>query len=340
MKILTLILVTSFSYFISPAQALVEAESSPPLRCGTISGLSGSVSILDSERKDYRPTVVGGPIFCGDWISTDEGKVVLDFPRLGKFTVGSQTFFQVLDPEAGINVEHDHFVLYRGDVYFEGGKKTNTVHLITPNTRVTLGSQSKGVVSFYEESHTSQVISIDGSLNFENRFLKHSPWKVERGYLSSMTQGQERILPGRQTTAESKSLDRKLTELDVGSETRKKIVSYVSDLAKKKMVVKLGEKIKGGPVNVPSEPREERGNGRSPASERHGAFESGAPTKGNARTIASVHESAIDAEESDAPKVKPKRREKTPEQEENEVKAKEKKRILENLSRITEEDTQ
>ena len=301
--------------------------------------MSGSVSILDAERKDFRATVVGGDIFCGDWVSTEKGKAIIEFPRKGRVIVGSHTFFQILDPAAGSNIDHDHFVLYRGDIYYEGLKKGETTKLITPNTRVTL-SNGKGVVSFLEETHATQVISVEGSLQFENRFLKHTPFRVDRGFISTMAQGHERVLPGRQTTAESKSLDQKLEDLEIPSSDRKSIVDYVLALAKRKLVVKLGDHSKRGIFSTTE-------GGRSPASvpEKYSAVESEKHREANTASAPAVHAANGPVMKTKNRTPKRKRRSLAYGNSSTEVDREnvlnfshEKKRLLESLSAVTEEE--
>lgn len=245
MKILILISLIINGNFFSKAIAKSEVESAPQSVCGKVTYLSGDVSLLDSDRKDYQEIGIGTNIHCGDWISTAQlGKVVIDFNSYGKIIVGLNTFFQVVNPDKPDTITStlkstDRFVLFRGDVYFEGNKKTKESTLVTPNSRVFL-KEGKSLISFIEGNRSTQVISLEGIIQFKNRFLNHDLWKVQKGYISSITDGEERLVPQLNSTIEGNSLNLKLTELDVPPSFRKTIVEYVTELSKKKVNVRLG----------------------------------------------------------------------------------------------------
>ena len=225
------------------ASARPEVTASPALRCGTITSLVGTVAILDSDRREFREVAVGGPVYCGDWVSTESGRIQLKLPRVGRVTIGAQTFLQLLDATSGENLEHDDFVLYRGDAYYEGATKGHAVHLVTPNARVTF-SEGNHIVSYAEDAHSSQLIALQGASTIENRYLKHPPWKVTGGHFSvladEMGKTPSRTLPGTPIVPDPKGLEAKLLALDVPTATRKSILDAVSTLVKHKEVVRLG----------------------------------------------------------------------------------------------------
>lgn len=228
--------------------------------CGTLSGFSGNVQLLDSSRSDFQTIEKGGAIRCGDWVGTEEGAVDFKLASGARVIVGPRTFLQVVNAEEGAS--QDPIILYRGEVFVESKKPLSVV---SANARLRIQG-GKAVVLFVEDSNETQVVNLDGKMSFENRFMTDRPTELTPGYVSMFGANRERSVPNDPRLADADSLEKHLKLLEVPTAIREKIVAQSKTRAKTQTAVKLGGASAAPMVAVEPHHASSTGSGRMPAS--------------------------------------------------------------------------
>jgi hypothetical protein len=99
----------------SPVRAAEPNESGAGKVCGILRSFEGETQIFDYTRTHLGDASFGTKLHCGDWVSVDKGKATVELAVGAAISAGENTFFQVLDPQAGDNPDAAHLALYRGE---------------------------------------------------------------------------------------------------------------------------------------------------------------------------------------------------------------------------------
>lgn len=166
----------------------VSAPAIPLAPCAILEDFAGDVELIDPARSRILETAPQAGIPCSAWISTKQGwgKVRL---RDGHWiNLGSNTFVQFPEPQG------DHVVVYRGEVFAQTGEGSGELRVLTANARarIKLGSS---IVLYNQADEESQLIALNGSSYFENRFEPESGLKVKAGEASDLNFRALRTVP-------------------------------------------------------------------------------------------------------------------------------------------------
>jgi hypothetical protein len=135
------------------------------------------------------------------------GWAQIKFREGQKVRLGHETLVQIRSDE-------DQIVLYRGVVYVESGSGSREFSLATSTGRARL---KRGKIIFINntESDTTQLIALENSATFENRFEVERRVQLYAGESSELNFKQLRVIPLLPSSVASASLKVVLDQLDV-----------------------------------------------------------------------------------------------------------------------------
>jgi len=181
------LMIASFS-----AYAQQPIDSGAGQICGVLRTFHGEIQVFDYTRTHLGDAKFGTKLRCGDWISIDQGRAVIEHVNGAAILVSENSFIQILDPQSGTNPEHAHVALYRGEFLFQAGKTESRV--ITPNA---LGRVVNGgaYVIYSGPSEESQIVGLGGKATLENRFFGEKSIGTEFAHLVAISNPVERLMP-------------------------------------------------------------------------------------------------------------------------------------------------
>jgi hypothetical protein len=157
----------------------------PP--CAVIEKFGGDLQILDATRTKLSDPSMGMPVGCGSWISVSKGWVALKHQGGALIRLGAGTFARLKD-------EKDPLVIHHGVAHLTAGHGRGTIRVITPNARVIL-NKGTAIVIYNNEEEESQVVALEDSATIENRFETHIPVEVKTGEGSDLNFKLLRVVP-------------------------------------------------------------------------------------------------------------------------------------------------
>jgi hypothetical protein len=176
--------------------------------CAVVDRFSGDAEILNESRTRVSETDARAPVDCGGWVSVQNGWVILQHRFGYRIHVGPGSFVQLQD-------DADALVVYRGQVFTQAGGGMGEFRIVTPNARVRL-SRASGVTLFDPEEEKTQLTVVDGKATLENRFdSTQARSTVKSGYASTLDFKLLRVVPSVPKFAANASLKVKLKELHV-----------------------------------------------------------------------------------------------------------------------------
>jgi hypothetical protein len=268
MKSKTLLLIVNLA-FAGAAFASEPTESGATRVCGTLKSFEGVVQIFDHTRTHLGDAAFGAKLSCGDWISIEKGRAVLEHFSGAAVSVGQSSFIQILDPQSGENADHAQFTLYRGEMAVSSPKKTVTL-VATPNAFVRIASGT-GFVLYSTSAKQSQAIGLGGTVTIENRFLPGQRTQASYAQMVSFSDPTERLVPEEARFANSQDLNSRLARLGIPAAVREAVDRAVKMGVRTRMPTTLASertapKIQGVPAGEFSVPFEPAHAARSPAS--------------------------------------------------------------------------
>lgn len=228
-----IIAITLASY---SAYAQQPIESGAGQICGVLRTFQGEIQVFDHTRTHLGDAKFGTKLRCGDWISVDQGKAVIEHVNGAGILVSENSFIQILDPQSGTNPEHAHVALYRGEFLFQAGKGESRV--ITPNA---IGRVEKGgaYVIYSSSSEESQIVGLGGKATLENRFFGEKTMRADFAHLVAFSNPVERLIPEQGRLVNPKELNARLTVLGVDASIMASIEKTVKGASKVRMPVSL-----------------------------------------------------------------------------------------------------
>ena len=182
--------------------------------CGILESFSGNLQILDSTRSHLLETNVRSPIPCGSWVSVSQGWAQIRHQNGPHVHLGSQTFIQLVDFRKDDQFKDDHLVLYKGQVYVQAGNGEEEFRLVSSGGRARV-KRGKIIFIFNTQDDETQLIALENSATLENRFEPTRKIKVHDGEATELNFNMVRVVPGLPRALSISSLKPKLTELRV-----------------------------------------------------------------------------------------------------------------------------
>lgn len=219
-----------------PAWSAQPLESGAGKVCGTLRSFDGETQVFDYTRTHLGDASFGTKLHCGDWVSVDKGKAVLEHVAGAGILVAENTFVQVLDPQSGDNPEHAHLALYRGEFLAQPEKAG--IRIVTPNA-VARVEKGGAFVVYSGASEESQIVGLGGKASLENRFFAEP--RMEAGFAKVVTFANpiERLLPDQARFVNPRDLGERLARLGVPKAILESVEKAVKAGAKTRMPVTL-----------------------------------------------------------------------------------------------------
>lgn len=192
-------------------EASTRSHATPP--CALVEDFYGDSQILDASRTQTQvvaPSSGSKPaVYCGGWISVENGWVQLTHRFGYSIYVGPHSFVQFLD-------DNEALVLFRGQIYAQVGGGMGELHILTPNARIK-ATRSGVIAIFSPEQENTQLITIDGAATIANRYedSKNAQVVVKGGESSQLDLQLLRVAPAVPRIVATASLKAKLAELHV-----------------------------------------------------------------------------------------------------------------------------
>lgn len=249
------------------ADAAEPVESGAGRVCGTLKNFQGEVQVFDSSRTHLGDAAFGTKLRCGDWLSVEKGKAVVEHFSGAALAVSDRTFIQILDPQSGENPEHAHFTLYRGEMVVSApeahkNQGATEIRVTTPNAilRVTNGT---AFTLYSTSADETQGIGLGGSVSIENRFFPEKRMTAGFAQYVSFADPVERLVPETARLVNPRDLNERLAKLGIPQAVRDRVDSVVKVSSKTKMPVTLATAPK---VAAPETGGEFHAADRAPAS--------------------------------------------------------------------------
>jgi hypothetical protein len=249
----------------APALAVeVSPQENPGIPCALISKMAGEVEIFDASRTHLLDATVKAGIPCGGWLSTKQAWVELTHRDGYRVHVGSHAFVQFPESNVDGTSSGDHVVLYKGQVFGSAGGGAGELRVATANARarVTRGSV---LLTFTQETEESQMTTLDNTATFENIFENTRKVTAKAGEATSLDLSLQRVVPTPPKAVAVASLKPKLLDLHIenGEQARaveasirradRTLAAKLYDVEKNEAIAKPGRKPAGSYVRHASD---------------------------------------------------------------------------------------
>ena len=201
--------------------------------CGSLEVFEGDVQILDETRTHLIELKRKAPLPCGCWISSNEGWVHLKHVAGPSLNLGAGSYVQLL----GEKSKTEQVVVYQGQVYADVNGVESVFKLGSALGRVKTQRGKMVYLAGYADHSSSQLIVLEDSAIFENRFEDSRNVKVSEGEMSELRFDLSRVIPQNPTPIAVATLKPKLFDLRIDE----KIQSKAFNLAMKRQERTLAE---------------------------------------------------------------------------------------------------
>ncbi|MCM2279505.1 MAG: FecR domain-containing protein [Oligoflexia bacterium] len=250
-------------------------EPEGPLPCGVIEEFRGAVQIMDPSRTRLIEPELRAAIPCGGWISVGKGRVRISHRDGFQVHLSSNSFAQFPEPNADGKFSGDPVVLYRGQAYARAFDGARQLSVMTANGRVRV-SRGAALVLFNQGDDQTQVVALEGTVSFENRFQKARQVKVAPGETSMLSFRQARVVPSSPKAIALAALRPRLAELGVGEKETRFALAKAKARADRKFAAALDvAKEAKDDVAIASSASRGEASRRAPASEAAAKQEDG-----------------------------------------------------------------
>ncbi len=159
--------------------------------CGSLEVFEGDVQILDQTRTHFIELKRRAPLPCGSWISSNQGWARLKHNAGPYMNLGAGSYIQLLSERS----KSEQVVIYRGQIYVEVNEGDGVFQLGSALGRVKIQRGKVIYISGYGEKASSQLIVLEDSATFENRFEDSKKLRVNEGEMSELAFDLFRIIP-------------------------------------------------------------------------------------------------------------------------------------------------
>ena len=227
------------------ARAVEPNESGAGKVCGVLRSFEGETQIFDYTRTHLGDASYGTKLHCGDWVSVEKGKATVELAVGAAISAGENTFFQILDPQAGDNPDAAHLALYRGEFVAQSAK--GEIRIVTPNAIARIAKGGAFVV-YSGVSEESQIVGLGGESSLENRFFRQPRMNAGFAKVVAFSNPVERLLPDEARYVNARELNGRLARLGIPAAVRDSIEKAVKVGVKTKMPVSLATTARKAPT--------------------------------------------------------------------------------------------
>lgn len=222
--------------FVSSAQSAEPVGSGAGPVCGTLKTFLGVTQIFDSTRTNLGDVAFGVQIRCGDWVSVESGKAVIQLTSGTTVLVSENTFFQLLEPRSGENPSRANLALYRGEFLVQA--KKNEVRVATPNALAKIVNGGAFVV-YASSDESTHLVGLGATAALENRFFPGKGMPASFAGVVSFSNPVERLIPDANRPVNSKDLNARLAKIGASPELLAAVEKAVKTTTKNRMPVTL-----------------------------------------------------------------------------------------------------
>lgn len=159
--------------------------------CASVELAEGDVQILSQSKKELVELRRKAAVPCGSWISTNEGWVQLKHTSGPLLHLAPGTYIQILQDSSS----SDQLVVFRGQVYADVSGTHQSFKLGSAAGRARVERGKVVFLTGYAEKAASQLIVLEDSALFENRFEPGKQVRVDGGEVSEVSFDLLRVIP-------------------------------------------------------------------------------------------------------------------------------------------------
>ncbi len=162
--------------------------------CGVVEDRVGQVQSLSADRSRFSDIVPKKGITCGSWISVIQGWVRIRHSGGAIIQLGPESFAQFIDPHNDAEFKGDQLIFYRGQILAEVANGSTELKVVSPVARARV---KNGKVLFYSRlsDDEAQLIALKNTATLENRFSPRPKIVVKAGEATSLNLKLQRVIP-------------------------------------------------------------------------------------------------------------------------------------------------
>jgi hypothetical protein len=189
--------------------------------CGSLELVEGDVQIFDEDRTRLIEIRRKAPLPCGCWIASNQGRIILSHSDGARLNLGSGSYLQLFSRKSN----QEQVVIYRGQIYAEVAGNENDFKLGSSLGRVKIQHAKVIYLTGYAKNPSSQLIVLENSAFFENRFEDSKSVRVSEGEVSELKLSLSRVMPQDPTAVAVEALKSKLNQLMIDEKIQSKALN-------------------------------------------------------------------------------------------------------------------
>jgi hypothetical protein len=208
--------------------------------CAIIEEVSGAVQLLDVSRTLISEAGKRTPVACGSWVSVGQGWIKLRLRDGFTVHLSADSFAEL--PESNLDGKNqgEQVVIYRGQLYARNDSGASELRVLTANGRARLTRGAMAVL-YNREGQESQLIALENVATLENRFQKNARVSVRAGEATSLSLDLQRVVPASPRAVAIASLRERLTALKVSDRDRSAAIRVTQVRHERKIASALEE---------------------------------------------------------------------------------------------------
>jgi hypothetical protein len=207
--------------------------------CGSLEIFDGELQVLNESKTHLLEIKPKSSLPCGSWISANEGWAEIKHVAGPSIHLAGDTFIQLRK----VDDHSEHVVLYHGQVYVEVNGGDGLFHVGSAGGRVEMDQGKLIYVAGYSKESASQLIVLEGSALFSNRFEGTRNVRVFPGEASELMVKVMRVIPGMPTAVSLAALRPKLIDLRVAEKIQTQVLRVAAQRQERKFAENPQEKI-------------------------------------------------------------------------------------------------
>lgn len=213
-------------------------QEAGPAPCAVVEDFGGSVQLMDPTRTHVVSAEKKAGVSCGGWVSVGKGWVKIAHRDGYRVKLASGSFAQFSENNPDGKFSGDAMTLFKGQAYGQAADGAPSLNVITANARARIAKGSAIVIYNHAEEET-QLISLDGHSNLENRFEPSRRIKVSAGEASELNFKQLRVVPTVPRALAMAALRGKLSELQLDEKSGKLAVRNAASRQERRFAAEI-----------------------------------------------------------------------------------------------------
>lgn len=244
----------------------ISGQQGPSVPCAVLEDFGGGVQILDSTRKKIVDATRKAGVSCGGWVSVESGWAHLNHRDGHRIRLGSKTFVQFLENNPDGYFSGDPVQLYKGQLLGQAGGGSGELRVITANARMRVGHGS-AILIYDVNAEETQLVQLEKTATLENRFEPTGKVTVRAGEASSLNLKQMRVTPTLARAVSVASLKPRLQDLHVRDREKSFAVRTAQERSERTFASILDPDVTGEPEKQ-SPHKKAHSHSRKPASQK------------------------------------------------------------------------